>query len=193
MGPRTPTDAEPLRLAYWQGVHCDAIVSPKLVPRRRRNKPEAAIQEKTRGQACDLHDKKMNVGRLKHKKVCDESLLQPGDHELLQTRSMCSMSEGGVLPKPVVFTTFDRHWQAYRRFVVWLLERGKVSLLSVMPFKPNLRAFLASLESSRTSRGGPASPGYAKSIFSSLCVITDCAQRSTRQLKTKKAAKRQRM
>ena len=137
----------------------------------------------------------MIVGRLKHKKVCDESLLQPGDHELLQTRSMCSMSEGGVLPKPVVFTTFDRHWQAYRRFVAWLLERGKVSApvaFSDALQASNLDAFLASLESSRTSRGGPASPGYAKSIFSSLCVITDCAQRSTRQLKTKKAAKRQR-
>ena len=81
-------------------------MSPKSVTRRRQNKSETANLEKTRV----LHDKKTIVGRLKHKKVCDESLLQPGNYELFGTRSMCSMSEGRVLAKPIVFTTFDRHW-----------------------------------------------------------------------------------
>ena len=103
----TPTDAEPLRLVYWQEVHFDAIVSPLSVPRCRQNKSETASLEKTRV----LHGKKTIVGWLKHKKICDESLLQPADYELFGTRSVCSMSEGGLLAKPIVFTTFDRHWQ----------------------------------------------------------------------------------
>ena len=91
---RTPTDAEPFRLASWQGVHFDAIVSPTLVTRRRQNKPETASLEETRGKAHVLDDKKTIVGQHKHKKVCDESLLQPADYEPFGTRSMCSMSEG---------------------------------------------------------------------------------------------------
>ena len=84
--------------------------------------------------------------------------------------------------------------KTYRRFVACLLERGTVSAqvaFSVSLQAATLEAFLASLESSRTSRGGPVSPGCAKSIFSSLCVVTDCMVKRA-PTEDKREAKRQR-
>ena len=97
-----------MRLAYWSGMHYDAVTGVGEAKKRRAGTKRPA------------------AGRLRHEVVCDASAVRDDDLELFKVRAMSSMSAGGVLGKPTIQVTVVRHWQTYRRLVGWALKSQKL-------------------------------------------------------------------
>ena len=169
----TPTDAEPLRLMYCQGV----TLTPSCPRSRSRDAARTSLRLQVWRRRASCTARRQSLGGSSTKKSATRvfSSLRTtscSEHDpcAVCRKVACLQNQSCSQPSIGTGTT-------YRRFVAWLLERGTVSAqvaFSVSLQGANIEAFLASLESSRTSRGGRVSPGCAKYIFRSLFVVTDC-------------------
>ena len=92
-------------------------------------------------------------------------------------RAQNSMADGGVLDKPITATTANRHWDAYRKYVSWVLQNvadveRPVTLLSVFK-EEHIVAYIASLEHKKNLKGMTIAAGTARTTYCSFCVLVD--------------------